>query len=201
MDPVWILLNKDYHSFFLWCGSYFYCQTFLFFVLLVSSVYSQAFFSCIYCGIVLSVTEQIYWHDHLVIGKNNIKSSKQMNFILRFFGGYRSHVFSPVVWMRENFCHLQILIPNRTAPCPLYVGLIFMPAWFLVYNDILFIFQPLSRYTFSLSTQHGSVSWGSRIHQLHLCRGVRHNKCPGYDKQSDARVLGNCFQVHSSSKW
>ena len=35
------------------------------------------------------------------------------------------------------------------------------------------------------------VSWGCRIHQLLLCRGVRppSNKCPGYDtKQSDDEV-------------
>ena len=36
-----------------------------------------------------------------------------------------------------------------------------------------------------------SVSWGCRIHWLHLCRGVRPppNECPGYDtKQSDGQV-------------
>ena len=34
------------------------------------------------------------------------------------------------------------------------------------------------------------VGWSCRIHQLHLCRGVRPpNKCPGYDtKQSDGEV-------------
>ena len=35
------------------------------------------------------------------------------------------------------------------------------------------------------------VSWGCRIHRLHLCRGVRHlaNECPGYEtKQSDGEV-------------
>ena len=35
------------------------------------------------------------------------------------------------------------------------------------------------------------VSWGCRIHWLHLCRGVRPppNECPGYDtKQSDGEV-------------
>ena len=35
------------------------------------------------------------------------------------------------------------------------------------------------------------VSWGCRIHWLHLCRGVRPplTKCPGYDtKQSDGEV-------------
>ena len=34
------------------------------------------------------------------------------------------------------------------------------------------------------------VGWGCRIHQLHLCRGVRPpNECPGYDtKQSDGEV-------------
>ena len=35
------------------------------------------------------------------------------------------------------------------------------------------------------------VSWGSRIHWLHLCIGVRPppNECPGYDtKQSDGEV-------------
>ena len=60
------------------------------------------------------------------------------------------------------------------------------------------------------------VSWGSRIHQLHLCRGVRPspNECLGYDtKQSDGKVpvmLGlwgmrrtphcHCSQVHSGSE-
>ena len=36
------------------------------------------------------------------------------------------------------------------------------------------------------------VGWSCRIHQLHLCRGVRalFNECPGYDtKQSDGEVL------------
>ena len=35
-----------------------------------------------------------------------------------------------------------------------------------------------------------SVSWGCRIYQLLLCRGIRPpNKCPGYDtKQSDGEV-------------
>ena len=36
-----------------------------------------------------------------------------------------------------------------------------------------------------------TVSWGCRIHWLHLCRGVRPppNECPGYDtKQSDGEV-------------
>ena len=35
------------------------------------------------------------------------------------------------------------------------------------------------------------VSWGCRIYQLHLCRGVRPppKECPGYDtKQSDGEV-------------
>ena len=35
------------------------------------------------------------------------------------------------------------------------------------------------------------VGWGSRIHRLFLCRGVRPpaNQCPGYDtKQSDGEV-------------
>ena len=36
------------------------------------------------------------------------------------------------------------------------------------------------------------VGWGGRIHQQHLCRGVRpptHNNCSGYDtKQSDGEV-------------
>ena len=36
------------------------------------------------------------------------------------------------------------------------------------------------------------VSWGSRIHRLHLCRGIRPpppNECSGYDtKQSDGEV-------------
>ena len=34
------------------------------------------------------------------------------------------------------------------------------------------------------------VGWGSRIHRLHLCRGVRHpHECPGYGtKQSDGEV-------------
>ena len=40
---------------------------------------------------------------------------------------------------------------------------------------------------------NSSIGWGSRIHQLHLCRGVSAcNKCPGYDsKQShcEAPVL------------
>ena len=33
----------------------------------------------------------------------------------------------------------------------------------------------------------GPVSWGCRIHRLHLCTGVKPlSKCPGYDtKQSD----------------
>ena len=36
----------------------------------------------------------------------------------------------------------------------------------------------------------GPVSWGCRIHILHLCREVRHpNKCLGYDnKQSDGKT-------------
>ena len=31
--------------------------------------------------------------------------------------------------------------------------------------------------------QHDPVGWGCRIHQLHLCRGVRlpPNECPGYN--------------------
>ena len=42
-----------------------------------------------------------------------------------------------------------------------------------------------------VTTDHCPVSWGCRIHWLHLCRGVRppHNECPGYDtKQSDGEV-------------
>ena len=42
-----------------------------------------------------------------------------------------------------------------------------------------------------LQCQPCSVSWGCRIHWLHLCREVRPhpNKCPGYDtKQSNAEV-------------
>ena len=38
---------------------------------------------------------------------------------------------------------------------------------------------------------YGPVGWGSRIHQLHICRGVRtpRNECPRYDiKQSDGEV-------------
>ena len=40
-------------------------------------------------------------------------------------------------------------------------------------------------------TLPGPVSWGCRIHQLLLCRGVRTtlNECPEYDtKQSDGEV-------------
>ena len=35
----------------------------------------------------------------------------------------------------------------------------------------------------------GPVGWGCRIHQLHICRGVRHSsECPAYDtKESDGR--------------
>ena len=36
-----------------------------------------------------------------------------------------------------------------------------------------------------------SDCWGCRIHQMHLCRGIRFplNKCPGYDaKQSDGEA-------------
>ena len=38
------------------------------------------------------------------------------------------------------------------------------------------------------------VSWGSKIHRLHLCRGVTlPNECPGYgSKQSDGEVLVMC---------
>ena len=36
------------------------------------------------------------------------------------------------------------------------------------------------------------VGWGCRIHQLHLCSGVRHphlNECPGHDiKQTDGEA-------------
>ena len=42
-----------------------------------------------------------------------------------------------------------------------------------------------------LCSLFGLVSCGCRIHQLHLCQGVRPppNKCPGYDiKQSDGEV-------------
>ena len=61
------------------------------------------------------------------------------------------------------------------------------------------------------------VSWGSRLHRLHLCRGGNDslNKCPVYDtKQSDCEasvMLGlwgmqstpslPSFQVHSGSVW
>ena len=43
---------------------------------------------------------------------------------------------------------------------------------------------------FYKASLNGSVEWGSRIHRLHLCRGVRlPNECPGYDiKQSDGEV-------------
>ena len=37
----------------------------------------------------------------------------------------------------------------------------------------------------------GPVSWGSRIHQLHLFRGVRlPNKCRRYDTKYDHKALG-----------
>ena len=61
------------------------------------------------------------------------------------------------------------------------------------------------------------VSWGCRIHWLHLCRGVRTppNECPRYDtKQSDGDIpkcwsFGECgvplychpSQVHSGPEW
>ena len=40
--------------------------------------------------------------------------------------------------------------------------------------------------------KYSPVGWGCRIHQLHICSGVRPpNECPGYDiKQSDG-ALGN----------
>ena len=63
---------------------------------------------------------------------------------------------------------------------------------------------------------NGPIGWGSRIHRLHLYRGVRlHYKCPGYDtKQSDGKapiMLGfeerrlplYCHRshVHSGLEW
>ena len=41
------------------------------------------------------------------------------------------------------------------------------------------------------SSIKGPIGWGCRIHQLHLCRGVRphSNVCPGYDtEQSDSEA-------------
>ena len=51
----------------------------------------------------------------------------------------------------------------------------------------------------------GPVGWGCRIHQLHLCRGVRPppNECPWYDsKQSDgheAPVMLELWEMLSTS--
>ena len=41
-----------------------------------------------------------------------------------------------------------------------------------------------------MQVKMGPVDWGLRIHQLHLCTGVRlYNECPGYDpKQSDGEA-------------
>ena len=27
------------------------------------------------------------------------------------------------------------------------------------------------------------VGWGCRLHWLHLCKGIRYSKCPGYDTE------------------
>ena len=49
----------------------------------------------------------------------------------------------------------------------------------------------------------GPVSWGCRIPQLHLCRGVRlppPNECPEYNKQSDGEtpVMLEIWKVQST---
>ena len=57
-----------------------------------------------------------------------------------------------------------------------------------------FVYSQLNRkHLISNNLVNCPVGRGSRIHRLHLCRGVRHphppNGCPGYDtKQSDGEV-------------
>ena len=53
-------------------------------------------------------------------------------------------------------------------------------------NKYTHIVTSISKYTHT----DGSVSFGGRKHQLHLCRAVRpYHKCPGYDiKPSDVEV-------------
>ena len=59
-----------------------------------------------------------------------------------------------------------------------------------------FIYTQTTRYTETntyiyIHTYYSSFSWSSRIHRLHLCKGLRHtpDKCPRYDiKQSNGEA-------------
>ena len=54
--------------------------------------------------------------------------------------------------------------------------------------QILLVGLGLDKYIHG-SNIKGLVGWGCKLHQLHLCRKVRPNKCPGYDtKPSDVEA-------------
>ena len=58
----------------------------------------------------------------------------------------------------------------------------------------IYIYENIWLFKFSRATKvgNGPVDWSCRIHQLHLCRGVRpqHNQVSKYDtKQSDGEAL------------
>ena len=93
-----------------------------------------------------------------------------------------------------------------TPSLPLHTGPLWsravVPVWVLsigqieVFNPLLYLKPFNCTRTINSNTWNhlrvSPVSWGCRIHQLHLCRGIRHptNACPRYDtKQSDGEVL------------
>ena len=82
-------------------------------------------------------------------------------------------------------------IPYFSLSLSISLLFIFFFCFPVLYLSTFNVFIHSSYIIFLVSNYSCPVSWGCRIHWLHLCRGVRPppNECPGYDtKNSDDEV-------------
>ena len=99
-------------------------------------------------------------------------------------------LWNRLYWLYQWFFEWSDMMCVYIYMCVCLIGKILQSSS-LIFNSFKSLYESLVITIFVLPKMACQVSWGCRIHWLHLCRGVRPtpNECPGYDtKQSDGEV-------------
>ena len=99
------------------------------------------------------------------------------------------HIYIKYIWLGLVGFYGISTIEGYSMSNPLIMEGLLIQVWNEPNNPTGHFIRLQFKTTFSYISS--SVGWGCRIHQLHLCRGIRLplNKCLGYDlKQSDGEA-------------